>query len=67
MRLDISIDMSNAAFCDGTADEVIRILDGITIDLAKLGSTEGISKYHRTLIDFDGNSVGKAEMKPNLT
>lgn len=63
-RLDITIDMNNAAFQDDPANELSRILNGIAYEL-RTRTGESSPSYHQTLLDFYGNPVGKAEMKPD--
>ena len=47
----VTIDTSNAAFDDGMATEIIRLLKGV-IRMVEAGGTEG------ALVDANGSTVG---------
>lgn len=59
MKLEITIDMSNAAFEENTGDELARIL-AIVAEDCKQGHI--VPCFVRRLRDVNGNTVGKAKV-----
>lgn len=59
MKLTITIDLDNAAFADGGAEEVVRILASVAERIPDpLSSTGGPLNLH----DYNGNHCGTAEI-----
>ncbi len=60
MKLTLTIQMENAAFDDGTSEELHRIL----LEAAsKLQTAQPLHKGQFALLDINGNKVGKVEVK----
>ena len=57
MNITITINTDNAAFCDEPQIEVARILGEISRSLEDGGAWPG------TIIDFNGNAVGKFKIR----
>lgn len=62
MKLQIEIEMGNAAFQDNGPYELARILEDVKRKVFSLGEEPLPSGFKEKLFDSNGNTVGKAEV-----